>query len=226
MLFISINVSSLLGCILHYCISFRHLLLFHCLGVCGGNLYGSSGSFYSPNYPNMYPMNADCTWYIAPGRQIVQLDIFDVNIENHPTCGFDAIYVYDGSSTSSRLLGKVCGTNSSTFYSTGAYLTVRFKSDSVSSYSGFYASYKVVAGGFCQYNCGYHVGICSCTSSCGSRGNCCPGYEDYCLSTSAPVTAQPSCVHQCGQHLGSCSCTSSCQYYGNCCFDYYCKCQV
>ncbi|XP_044070449.1 deleted in malignant brain tumors 1 protein isoform X2 [Siniperca chuatsi] len=187
---------------------------------CGGNLYGNNGTFYSTNYPNKYPENADCTWYIRTSNRIIQLAFLDVNIENHPTCAYDAIYVYDGSSTSSRLLGKVCGTNSTTFHSTGAYLTVRFRSDGTVSYSGFRADYQVGAGGSCRYNCGYQVGYCSCSSSCGYKRNCCPDYEDYCLSTSAPVTAQPSCLYNCGVHLGSCSCSSSCQYYGNCCHDY------
>uniref|UniRef100_A0A3B4UV73 CUB and zona pellucida-like domains 1, tandem duplicate 1 n=1 Tax=Seriola dumerili TaxID=41447 RepID=A0A3B4UV73_SERDU len=45
------------------------------------------------------------------------------SIENHPECNFDVIYVYDGSSTGSRLLGKVCGSNNAIFRSTGSYLT-------------------------------------------------------------------------------------------------------
>ncbi|XP_031163547.1 deleted in malignant brain tumors 1 protein isoform X4 [Sander lucioperca] len=186
---------------------------------CGSQFYGSSGTFYSPNYPGPYPPNADCIWNITPGSRIVQLDFPIVNIEYHSNCGYDAIYVYDGPSTSYRLLGKVCGTNNITFHSTGTSLTVRFKSDNSVSRPGFRADFQVVAGGSCRYNCGYQVGNCSCSSSCG--GNCCPDYEDYCSSTSEPtVTAQPSCLYNCGWNLGSCSCTSSCQYYGNCCHDY------
>ncbi|XP_018552423.1 deleted in malignant brain tumors 1 protein [Lates calcarifer] len=187
---------------------------------CGGYLYGSNGTFYSPNYPNTYPVNVDCTWYISPGRQIVQLELSNVNIESHPTCDFDTIYVYDGSSTGSRLLGKVCGKNTTTFYSTGAYLTVRFKSDSIVSYTGFRADFRVV--GSCRYNCGYQVGDCSCYSSCGYRGNCCPDYQAFCQSSTVEPTStvQLSCRYNCGNNLGSCSCSGSCQYYGNCCYDY------
>lgn len=66
-------------------------------------------------------------------------------IEDHPGCGYDAIFVFDGSSTSSNLLGRVCGRKDSvTFRSTGGYLTVRFKSDSIISDSGFRADYRVV----------------------------------------------------------------------------------
>ncbi|XP_035519622.1 deleted in malignant brain tumors 1 protein isoform X2 [Morone saxatilis] len=195
---------------------------------CGGYLYSSNGKFYSPRYPNNYPPNADCYWYIRPGSSIVQLDFSFVDIENSHNCVYDAIYIHDGSSTSSRLLGKICGDNNATFYSTGSYLTVRFRSDGTSSFSGFRADYQVV--GSCRYNCGLQVGSCSCSSSCQYRGNCCPDYMDHCLNptmTPGPTvtSAQPSCRYNCGSYMGSCSCTSSCQYYGNCCYDYSSYCQ-
>ncbi|KAK1904962.1 Deleted in malignant brain tumors 1 protein [Dissostichus eleginoides] len=73
----------------------------------------------------------------------------------------------------------------------------------------------------CLNSCGNHVGNCSCSSSCGTDGDCCPDYYDYC-STAEPAayTARPSCRYNCGWDMGSCSCASSCQYYGNCCHDY------
>ncbi|XP_054653953.1 deleted in malignant brain tumors 1 protein-like [Dunckerocampus dactyliophorus] len=79
----------------------------------------------------------------------------------------------------------------------------------------------------CRYNCGRHMGSCSCYSSCEYYGNCCRDYYNYCQSTTQrPSTStQPSCRYNCGRHMGSCSCSSSCQYYGNCCRDYYNYCQ-
>ncbi|XP_042358505.1 deleted in malignant brain tumors 1 protein [Plectropomus leopardus] len=78
----------------------------------------------------------------------------------------------------------------------------------------------------CRYNCGWHLGSCSCTSSCRSYGNCCPDYNYYCPATTQRphVTPRPSCYNNCGWHMGSCSCTGSCQYYGNCCYDYHTTC--
>lgn len=68
-----------------------------------------------------------------------------ISIEAQTTCDLDALYIYDGSSTSSRLLGKVCGNkNNVTFHSTGAFLTVYFKSDRRSNFLGFRADYSVV----------------------------------------------------------------------------------
>uniref|UniRef100_A0A3Q3BFJ4 CUB and zona pellucida-like domains 1, tandem duplicate 1 n=1 Tax=Kryptolebias marmoratus TaxID=37003 RepID=A0A3Q3BFJ4_KRYMA len=193
---------------------------------CGGYFYGSSGTFSSPNYPNHYPNNADCIWYIRPNRQIVELKFFNVNTE----CSYDDIYVYDGSYTGSRLLGKFCYSNRTTFYSTQQYLTVRFRSDSSVNYPGFYATYSVVAEGLCENNCGYQVGNCSCSASCEYWGKCCADYREVCLATTVPTaptssTGHISCRYNCGSHLGSCSCSSSCRYYGNCCHDYYSYCE-
>ena len=59
-------------------------------------------------------------------------------------CVCDSVSIYDGSSISSSLLGKVCGRNTATFYSTGPYLTVHFRTDNSVSSSGFRAFYEVV----------------------------------------------------------------------------------
>ncbi|KAM3605921.1 uncharacterized protein V6R79_007305 [Siganus canaliculatus] len=196
---------------------------------CGGYLYGSSGQFESPGHPSNYPNNVDCTWYIRPGSSIVKLELLDVNIESVQNCVYDAIYVYDGYSSSSRLMAKICGTNNDVIYSTGSYLTVRFRTDSSVQRSGFRAQYSIVAQGSCKYNCGYWVGNCSCSASCEYSGNCCPDYTAYCYiesTTAWPIltTEQPSCRYNCGYDLGICSCSYSCQYYGNCCYDYYYYC--
>ncbi|XP_029926944.1 deleted in malignant brain tumors 1 protein-like [Myripristis murdjan] len=112
---------------------------------CGGYLYNSRGSFFSPNYPGSYPHHADCVWYIRPGSQVIELEFTEMDLENHFSCGYDAIYVYDGSSTGTPLLGRICGNWSATFHSTGSYLTVRFTSDGIVSHRGFRAEYRVVA---------------------------------------------------------------------------------
>ncbi|KAM6997190.1 CUB and zona pellucida-like domain-containing protein 1 [Tautogolabrus adspersus] len=80
----------------------------------------------------------------------------------------------------------------------------------------------------CRYNCGNHMGSCSCSSSCRYNGNCCHDYYSHCsYTTHWPVETtkeQPSCRYNCGRHMGSCSCSSSCEYNGNCCHDYYSYC--
>uniref|UniRef100_A0A3P8SBL3 CUB and zona pellucida-like domains 1, tandem duplicate 1 n=1 Tax=Amphiprion percula TaxID=161767 RepID=A0A3P8SBL3_AMPPE len=103
--------------------------------------------------PNNYPHNKYCVWYIRTGGNIVQLNFTHVNIESAPNCVYDAISVYDGPSTGSRLLGKICGTQRPTFYSTTASLTVRFKTDSIVTRSGFEASYKVISNHHVDTTC-------------------------------------------------------------------------
>ncbi|XP_078145009.1 CUB and zona pellucida-like domains 1-1 protein [Centroberyx gerrardi] len=80
----------------------------------------------------------------------------------------------------------------------------------------------------CRYNCGRHLGSCSCSSSCQYYGNCCYDYNSFCAaaSTVRPTTARPSCRYNCGRHLGNCSCSSSCEYNGNCCYDFYSYCPI
>jgi cubilin len=38
--------------------------------ACGGNLSSEHGSFASPGYPNSYPVESDCVWFIgtSPGE--------------------------------------------------------------------------------------------------------------------------------------------------------------
>lgn len=61
---------------------------------CGGELSGPTGSFSSPGYPNTYPPNKECLWYIttAPGSSI-QLTIHDFDVEYHAMCNFDILEV-------------------------------------------------------------------------------------------------------------------------------------
>ncbi|XP_049455688.1 deleted in malignant brain tumors 1 protein-like isoform X2 [Epinephelus fuscoguttatus] len=192
---------------------------------CVSRLLGRTGALASKNYPNPYPNSKTCIWYITPSSGIVELSFRALSIEYHPTCDYDALFIFDGPYTSSRLLGKLCGTNSTTFRSTGPAMTLQFTTDRDTSSSGFYAEFRAKGGTSCRNSCGYWLGNCSCSSSCEQRGNCCPNFKDYCAfsptyTTTPSVSYQPSCRYNCGGHLGSCSCTSSCQYYGNCCHDY------
>ncbi|KAL7383150.1 hypothetical protein ABVT39_005626 [Epinephelus coioides] len=192
---------------------------------CVRRLSGRRGALASQNYPNPYPNSKTCIWYITPSSGIVELRFHALSIEYHPTCDYDALFIFDGPYTSSRLLGKLCGTNSTTFRSTGPAMTLQFSTDRDTSSSGFHAEFTAQGGTSCRNSCGYWLGNCSCSSGCEQRGNCCPNFKDYCASsptytTTPSVSYQPSCRYNCGRHLGSCSCTSSCQYYGNCCHDY------
>ena len=41
-------------------------MFWFCAAVCGGQLQGDHGRVRSPGYPNLYPLNALCTWTVAP----------------------------------------------------------------------------------------------------------------------------------------------------------------
>lgn len=81
------------------CLSLLHscqwdFLNFAVLSGCGGELSGPSGSFHSPGYPNRYPSNRECIWYIhtAPGSSI-QLTIYELDVAYHPNCSYDVLEV-------------------------------------------------------------------------------------------------------------------------------------
>ncbi|XP_053093477.1 cubilin-like [Pangasianodon hypophthalmus] len=159
---------------------------------CGGDLTQSQGEFFSPNFPNNYPEGTNCKWrLVSPEQQVVSLTFMSVDIESCSGCGCDAVRVYDGPSTSSLLLGTVCGYGRKTFSSSRNTLTVFFFSDSSVNRRGFIAHWNFTDSPSCRYNCGNNLSVCSCNSDCQDNRNCCYDYNDYC-STSVPETATPS----------------------------------
>ncbi|XP_035982706.1 deleted in malignant brain tumors 1 protein isoform X3 [Fundulus heteroclitus] len=194
---------------------------------CGGYMYNYNDTFQSPNYPNAYPNNLNCIWYIRPGGQVIRLEFFNLDTE----CNYDWVTIYDGYDTSSRVVQRLCSTHYMAYHSTGSYLTVQFRTDGSVTKQGFRASYRVVAESSCRFNCGYQAGNCSCLSGCEYRGTCCADYTAHCGNTTAQPeltspqpTAHPTCRYNCGYDHGSCSCSYSCQYYGNCCPDFHSYC--
>nr|XP_023646366.1 cubilin [Paramormyrops kingsleyae] len=119
---------------------------------CGGDLHGPSGSFTSPGYPNKYPENRECIWYLqtAPGSS-VQITIHEFDVEQHPDCSYDLLEVYGGPDLTSPRLAQLCTTrppsNPLRVSSTGNMVTVRFKSDAYVSGHGFNASWQEMPGG-------------------------------------------------------------------------------
>ncbi|XP_053569959.1 cubilin [Bombina bombina] len=119
---------------------------------CGGELFGSSGSFNSPGYPNKYPSNKECIWYIqtSPGSSI-QITILEFSIEYHSSCSFDVLEIYGGPGLSSPRLAQLCASRSLDnplhVSSTGNRVAVRFKTDSFVSGKGFNATWHEVPGG-------------------------------------------------------------------------------
>uniref|UniRef100_A0A3B3TV83 CUB domain-containing protein n=1 Tax=Poecilia latipinna TaxID=48699 RepID=A0A3B3TV83_9TELE len=61
---------------------------------CGGDVGGPNGSISSPGYPNKYPDNRECIWYITttPGSSIT-LTIHEFDVEFHDNCNYDVLEV-------------------------------------------------------------------------------------------------------------------------------------
>ncbi|XP_012160999.1 uncharacterized protein LOC101461583 isoform X2 [Ceratitis capitata] len=103
--------------------------------------------FYSPDFPNNYPKNINCTRIItAPPGQIIRLDFRNsFNIEAKDDCKFDVLEIRNGQYGFSDLIGKFCGTNfPPEITSKERYLWLHFHSDESIEYEGFTAVYEYI----------------------------------------------------------------------------------
>ncbi|XP_067665910.1 cubilin-like [Haliotis asinina] len=107
----------------------------------------------SPNYPSNYLNNMDCSWTIATDLTNIRINFLDIHLESSTNCQYDKVTVYDGSTLQSNILGKICGTTTGSFVSTGSSITIKFHSDSSNTYRGFRLSY--IGGDFAS--CGSSV---------------------------------------------------------------------
>ncbi|XP_067869413.1 cubilin isoform X2 [Heterodontus francisci] len=119
---------------------------------CGGELLGPNGGFSSPGYPNSYPHNRECIWFIqGDSGSSIELTIHEFVMEYHQTCNFDVLEVYGGPDITSVRLAQLCSTrppnNPLVVSSTGNYITVRFKTNSNGNARGFNATWEQKAGG-------------------------------------------------------------------------------
>nr|XP_026694939.1 cubilin isoform X5 [Ciona intestinalis] len=132
---------------------------------CGFNAVATSTNqpIISPNYPNNYPNNADCTWTItASDGMRVQLNLIRFSTERS--------YDYLTISSDGRQLARISGIYSNRIYtSVGKTLTLRFTSDGSVTRSGFNAT-------FVEY-----MPVVTTASSC--------GFNAVATSTSQPITS-------------------------------------
>uniref|UniRef100_U3KLX7 Cubilin n=1 Tax=Oryctolagus cuniculus TaxID=9986 RepID=U3KLX7_RABIT len=97
------------------------------------------GNLKSPGWPDNYDNNADCTVILtAPQNHTISLFFHSFRLEDSSGCRQDFLEVRDGSSDSSPLLGKYCGTLlPSPVFSQNNQLYLRFKSNSAVSSQGY-----------------------------------------------------------------------------------------
>ncbi|NWH18637.1 CUZD1 protein, partial [Grus americana] len=109
---------------------------------CGGQLTGPNGTLTSPNYPAAYPEFAYCVWHIQTAKNSkINLKFQDFFLELDQNCQFDFTAVYDGLTTNTGLIGKVCGRAQPAFESSSNVMTVVLSTDYANSYKGFSAQY-------------------------------------------------------------------------------------
>ncbi|ODM91924.1 Tolloid-like protein 2, partial [Orchesella cincta] len=103
----------------------------------------------SPNYPEPYPGKKECIWIISTiqGHR-VKLVFDELEVEQHPECTYDAVYIYDGSNSDMTLLGKFCGSKiPPPVTSSSNQMMILFKSDGSVHRRGFHAKHYSVCGG-------------------------------------------------------------------------------
>ncbi|XP_041416853.1 embryonic protein UVS.2-like isoform X1 [Xenopus laevis] len=113
----------------------------------GGSYLTDNGVITSPGYPSNYPNSMDCIYNIvAPTGYKISLAFTSFQTEFASNCmaGYDYLAVYDGSSLTSPLLRKLCGSpeNIPQVVSTGNNLLLQFISDIFMNYPGFHATYS------------------------------------------------------------------------------------
>ncbi|CAO2635354.1 Membrane frizzled-related protein [Lemmus lemmus] len=173
---------------------------------CGGNLTGLHGVFSTPNYPQHYPQQQFCTWYISvPVGYSIGLQFHNFSLEEQTECKFDYVEVYEASSSGAfSFLGRFCGAEPPPhLVSSRHQLAVIFKTDLGISSGGFLATYQAINttesrcpwAEFCQDGgCRELQWMCDLWRDCENDGN------DNCSSHLFPqpeLTCEPVQVEMC-----------------------------
>ena len=124
---------------------------FKCYLVCNTELRGLSGVIESPNFPNAYPHNRNCTWTIvAPLGNRINLTFSHFDVEEHTVrdmsessngCMFDFVEIRQPNGT----LGRFCGSNlPPQVGSSQDRVMVQFLSDMSVAHNGFRLEWRVI----------------------------------------------------------------------------------
>jgi len=102
----------------------------------------NSSVVQSPNWPENYKPNRECTWLVkADENHQISLRFETFDLESHDSCAYDYIEVRDGDSLNSELVGRFCGNRvPEQILSSSQSLLIKFVSDSDVNRSGFFAT--------------------------------------------------------------------------------------
>ncbi|CAL1282886.1 unnamed protein product [Larinioides sclopetarius] len=116
--------------------------------VCGGNFTNTTGEIFSPNYPNSYDNNLNCTYTIGRPFQYVSLT-FDSHfgLEANNDCSYDYLKIYHGNITNSTEQGPYCGSEAPAPRTLLGPVIMRFVTDASYYADGFQVHYEIM-------NCG------------------------------------------------------------------------
>ncbi|XP_041041074.1 uncharacterized protein LOC121276571 isoform X4 [Carcharodon carcharias] len=118
---------------------------------CGGVMRQTKGRFQTPHYPESYPSNMDCTWVIeASAGYLIRLDFISLFIEEHRTCKYDYVVVYDGKGPGKVEMGRFCGSEvPPQLQGSSNTMSITMKSDSSMELEGFsaqFSTFQIPAG--------------------------------------------------------------------------------
>ena len=98
----------------HYCSFTPHPAVVTSV-TCGGNFTTANGTLQTPNWPQTYPNNIDCEWFIwlPNADKVVEISCGEKEpygiAGTHPDCTKDYITFYDGHTQQSSSYGPYCG---------------------------------------------------------------------------------------------------------------------
>lgn len=106
----------------------------------------------SPDYPEHYPSNANCSWkLIAPIDQKIRIVISKLVIEESVGCSYDYLIVHDGPDQHSPVLQRFCGQATATVLETSANNAfIKFVSDDNYEEQGFALDYLLQTDSSCN----------------------------------------------------------------------------
>ncbi|XP_071514687.1 cubilin-like [Panulirus ornatus] len=113
---------------------------------CGGVMRDITGLINSPNSPETYPSNTDCTWVLdLPPGYVIQITWHTFALEHHVDCHYDYVEIFDNSSIpgmGGRMGERFCGsTVPPIMTSSDNLVTIHFHSDHSMNHDGFSAVY-------------------------------------------------------------------------------------
>lgn len=108
-----------------------------------------SGILTSPDFPNNYGFEHECSWIVSVPRGyhiLLSFNMADFNI--HPcnnSCACDFLEVRTGTTSKGKFIGKFCGTiPPSPIYISGRDIWLHFVTNKLSNNKGFRATYKAI----------------------------------------------------------------------------------